>query len=113
MWLLFLSCAISEPGPAPAGTPAADALVEVRSVEQQAQDVAELADRLTAMTDEARRRVAAGESTREEEAAMMISIMDEIEEKNTALQDMVRRLEVRAHEQAGDVSWPPERIERK
>ena len=113
MWLLFLSCAISEPGPAPEGTPAADALVEVRSVEQQAQDVADLADQLTALTDEARRRVAAGESTREEEAAMMLTLMDAIEEKNITLQETVRQLEVRAHEQAGDVSWPPEKIERK
>ena len=113
MWLLFLSCAISEPGPAPEGTHAADALHDVQSVEEQAQEVTELADQLTALADESRRRVAAGESTRTEEIAKMVALMDAIEEKNTALQATVRRIEVEAHEQSGDVSWPPEKIERR
>ena len=36
-----------------------------------------------------------------------------IEEKNERLQDEVDRIEVDAHEQAGDMSWPPEAIERR
>jgi hypothetical protein len=113
MWFLLLACAISEPGPATEGSPAAEALVDVSSVGDQAAEVAELADELTALTDEARRRVERGESTKAEEITRMRELMDQIEEKNAALQDTVRKIERDAHENAGDIAWPPEKVEKR
>jgi hypothetical protein len=113
MWLLFIACALSEPGPAPAGSPAAEALVDVQRVEEQALEVADLANQLTARTDESRRLVASGESTQEAEITKMLALMDQIEEKNAALQETVRRVEVEAHEAAGDIAWPPKRVEKR
>jgi hypothetical protein len=113
MWFLLLACAISEPGPAAEGSPAANALVDVASVGEQAAEVAELADQLTALTDEARRREARGETSKEEEIARMRVLMDQIEEKNTVLQETIRRIERDAHVNAGDISWPPEKVEKR
>jgi len=113
MWFLLLSCAISEPGPAPDGSPAADALADVRDVDALALEVADLADALTSLTDEARRRVAAGESTEAEEVARMRALMAQIDEKNSRLQATVRKIEQDAHEAAGDLAWPPEKVEKR
>jgi hypothetical protein len=44
MWFMFLACALSDTGPAPTGSPAADALVDVQRVEEQAIEVADLAN---------------------------------------------------------------------
>jgi len=111
MWFFLLACTLSEPGPAPTGTPAADALPEVETVAEQAAEIATLANELTALTDESRRQVASGNSTQAEEVAKMQALMDEIEAKNAVLQETVRAIEIGAHEAAGDVAWPPEKIE--
>ena len=113
MWLLLLACSTAEPGPAPAGTPAANAIADVRIASEQATDIATLAEQLTAMTDEARRRVASGESTQQEEIEQMRALLTIIEEKNELLQENLRQIERNAHEQAGDIGWPPEAIERR
>ena len=113
MWFLLLACAISEPGPAPEGSPSSNALVDVASVGEQAAEIEELANELTAMIDESRRQVANGQSSQAAEVEKMRSLMHQIETKNDALQITVRKIEQQAHTEAGDVTWPPEPVPKR
>ena len=77
--------------PAPTGSPSAEALEEVDTIGDQAAEIEQLANELTALIDESRRRVKDGQSSQAAEVEKMRSLMRQIEEKNHVLQQTVNR----------------------
>lgn len=95
------------------GSPSAEALEEVDTIGEQAAEIERLANELTALIDESRRRVEDGQSNQAAEVEKMRSLMRQIEEKNEVLQQTVRHLELKAHTDAGDITWPPEPVPKR
>ena len=101
---VIMACTVGGSGPATPGSPAADEIATVSSIQTQAAEIEELAGHLEGLTDNA--RAAEEGPDRDAIIAEMRRVMTQIDEKNTALQADVAALEARLHEAAGDPIEP-------
>ena len=104
---LLLACTVGTDGPAAEGSASREEAHRVAEIATQATELQALSHELTSLVDESRRQVADGRSTTEAEIAKMQSLMEQIDQKNTALQAAVVDVQARAHAAAGDPA-PPE-----
>jgi chromosome segregation ATPase len=107
MWLLLLACTLDPDEPATPGSPSAVEAEKLGQLAQQAAEIEALSTQLTAQVDESRRAVMEGRSTEPQEVARMQGLMQQIAEKDAALQAELAALEGRLHELSGDTTWPP------
>jgi len=99
MWMVLLACTLGEPGPATAGSPAAEAAEKAQSISDKAGAIANAARELEQMSDPARERVAAGGDPAAE-IAKMRQTMEKIERLEQSLRDELQALEAEIPESA-------------
>ena len=93
LFLFILSgCEVGDPGSPPKSSQAALVLQDIKDVQNQSKEIEVLAYQLESWVDEARRKVAAGES-KEEQIPKTQQLMKEIEQKNIVLQKKIEQLE--------------------
>lgn len=109
---LLFACDVGAPGPATAGSAAAEEVAAVAGIASQAAAVEETAHALTSLVDESRRQVADGRSTPTAEIEKMRALMVQLETQNARLQADVEALEDRARSAAGDPA-PPVPVEKR
>ena len=101
---LITACSVGGDGPATPASPSAVLSAQAGQIGVEAEALRVKAASLESLTDESRRRVAAGESTPAEEIEKMRALMAEIQADNEVLQAHVQALEADAHTRAGDVA---------
>lgn len=104
---MLLGCGLNEVGPATPGSPSAEHAAKAARLASLATEVEAAAKAVEVQTDEARRRIEAGETTPEEEAARLSALTATVSEKNEALQAEVAAWEAEIPKLAGDPRATP------
>ncbi len=101
-----LGCSVGDDGPAPAGSPAAEASARAARIAALAEELGTTAKALTSLTDESRRKVADGRSTTADEIEKMRLLTAQLDAKEAELRREMEALESALHAAAGDPAWP-------